>query len=175
MFVEKEPTHCPHCSGTLESRIVTVGDRERLVCSQCGFVFYLGPKLAAGTLPTIDGRVVLARRAVEPGYGKWTYPGGYVERFETVPDAAKRETGEEVNLDVALEGILGVYSYPTSLIVVVVYLARAVGGQFSAGHETLEVCSFAPSEIPWEELAFSSTRDAILDWARHYGVTLNRR
>src|SRR5687768_10806013 len=97
---------CPVCGGPLESRLLKDGDPARLVCARCGFVFYLDPKLAVGTIITEQqGRVVLVRRAIEPGYGKWVFPGGYVDRGEEVRAAAVREAREETGLDVALDGL----------------------------------------------------------------------
>src|SRR4051812_9908572 len=88
--------HCPQCGGALEQRRLKIGDPERLVCTACGFVFYLDPKVAVGTIVrTPEDRIVLVRRAIEPGYGLWVFPGGYVDRGETVTDAAVRETLEE--------------------------------------------------------------------------------
>jgi len=83
---------CPICGGTLESRLLKDGDPRRLVCTACGYVFYLDPKLAVGTIISIDGgRIVLVKRAIDPGYGKWVFPGGYVDRGEEVRAAAVRE------------------------------------------------------------------------------------
>src|ERR687894_70635 len=81
----------PRCSGRLENRALKEGEPERLVCEACGFVFYLGPKLVAGAIVELDGEIVLIQRAIEPGYGKWTFPGGFVERGEVAEAAAARE------------------------------------------------------------------------------------
>jgi 8-oxo-dGTP diphosphatase len=89
-----------------------------------------------------------------------------MERGETVPEAAERETLEEVNLRVRATRPVGVYSYPTSIVVVIVYACEVVGGEPSVGNETLEVRTFGLDEIPWEELAFPSTRDALRDFVR---------
>ena len=79
----------------------------------CGFVFYLHPKLVAITIPVRDGRVLLTRRAIEPALGLWTFPGGYVDWGEDLVTAAQREMREEVGLDLAPDGLVGIYSYPT--------------------------------------------------------------
>lgn len=75
---------CPRCADRLEERTIKAGDPERLVCPNCGFVFYLGPKLVAGAIFELNGEVVLVQRDIEPGYGKWTFPGGFVERGSTL-------------------------------------------------------------------------------------------
>ncbi len=134
---------------------------ERLVCEACGFIFFQDPKLAAGTLFKKDGRVVLLRRAIDPGYGKWVFPGGFVDRGERVIDAAIRETREESGVDVKVERLIDVYSSTGSPVVVVVYAAEIVRGRLHAADETLEVRQFDSREIPWDNLAFPSTVQAL--------------
>lgn len=156
---------CPRCGGHLGERLID--RRLRPQCEDCGYIWYKDPKVAAGTLPVLpDGRVVLVRRAIEPQRGRWTYPGGYMDRGETVREAAVRETREECCLEVEATELLNVYSYATSITVVVVFAARATGGRLAAGPECLETRAFAREEIPWPELAFSSTKDALEDLFR---------
>ena len=159
---------CPRCGGGLEPRRIKASEPERLVCRSCSFIFYLDPKVVVGTLFAIDQRVVLLRRGVEPGMGRWVFPGGYVDRGESVQDAAIRETKEESCLDVRLHSLVGVYSYQRSPNVIVVYAAEVVGGKLEAGDESVEARTFGATEIPWEELAFPSTRDALRDYIRLY-------
>jgi 8-oxo-dGTP diphosphatase len=156
-----EYTFCPKCGGTLESRILKVSEPARLVCKQCDFVFFLDPKVAACAIIHEPGGIVLLQRAIEPGYGKWVFPGGYVDRGETVADAAIREAREEVNLEVRLDSLLGIYSYRHSPVIIVVYLATVIGGLLAAADEALDVRLFNPEEIPWNELAFPSTQEAL--------------
>jgi ADP-ribose pyrophosphatase YjhB (NUDIX family) len=147
----------------LSSRVIKEGEPARLVCDDgaCAFVFYLNPKIAACTISAVRGRIVLARRAIEPERGKWVIPGGFVDRGETLEAAAARETREEVQLDVEIGGIVGVYSYPGNEVVVIVFEATVVGGEVCVGDECLEARTFAPDEIPWDDLAFESTRRAL--------------
>src|SRR5690606_10564521 len=98
-------------------------DKERLVCDSCNHVHYLDPKVTACTIPVLDGKLAMMRRAIEPFRGKWVFPGGYMERGETVEQAAIRETWEEVGLHVQLTELFNVYSYTDSIVVVIVYLA----------------------------------------------------
>lgn len=157
--------YCPSCGGMLESRLLKPGDPARLVCLACGFVFYLDPKVAVGTIiTTADGRIVLVRRAIEPGYGLWVFPGGYVDRGETVTDAAVREAREEAGLEVALEGLVNIYSYPGRPLIIIVYAASILSGDMRVDDESLEARLFGPDEIPWEELAFVSTREALREF-----------
>lgn len=159
---------CPRCAARLESRLLKAGEPERLVCSACAFIFYLDPKLAAGTISVLDGGLVLLRRAIEPQLGKWVFPGGFVDRGESVAEAAVRETLEEANLRVSLTGILDVYSFVGQDVVVVAYAAEVVGGTLAARDESLEARAFAPEAIPWEDLAFESTRVALRDYLRRF-------
>ncbi len=159
---------CPQCGGSLESRLMKDGEPQRLVCVGCGYVFYLDPKVAACTIAIQDGGIVLLKRGIEPSLGKWVFPGGFVDRGEPVEAAAVRETLEEVNLRVSLTGILDVYSFPGSDVVVVVYAAEVVGGKLEARDESLEVRTFPPEQIPWDELAFESTRAALRDYLRRF-------
>jgi NADH pyrophosphatase NudC (nudix superfamily) len=102
---------CPRCGGVLEPRRLKPTEPERPVCARCGFVFYLDPKIAVGTvIATPENRLVLVRRAIEPGYGKWVFPGGYVDRGEPLTDAAIREAREECGLDVRLDALVNIYS-----------------------------------------------------------------
>lgn len=156
---------CPVCGGPLQQRSLKEGDPARLVCTVCGFVFYLDPKLAVGTIITDEeDRVVLVRRAIEPGYGKWVFPGGYVDRGEEVRAAAVREAREETGLEVQLERLINIYSYAGRVPVIVVYAATMLGGCLGCDEEGLEARFFAPDQIPWGELAFRSTQEALRDF-----------
>jgi ADP-ribose pyrophosphatase YjhB (NUDIX family) len=159
---------CPVCAGSLETRQLKAGDPERLVCRACGFVYYLDPKIAVGTIiRTDDDRIVLVRRAIEPGYGLWVFPGGYVDRGEEVTAAARREAREESGLDIQLDGLINLYSYAGSTPVIVVYAATILGGELCGDDECLEARLFQQAEIPWGELAFRSTTEALQDYFRN--------
>ena len=156
---------CPRCGGSLEGRILKATEPERLVCTACEFVFYLDPKIAVGTIIRTDSdRLVLVRRAIEPGYGRWVFPGGYVDRGEPLTTAAIREAKEECGLDVRLEGLVNIYSYPKRAPVIVVYAATAIGGALCCDDEGLEAAEFTGESIPWQELAFRSTEEGLRDY-----------
>lgn len=163
-----EYRYCPKCGGGLDKRVVKANEPRRLVCQACAFIFYQDPKVVAGTVFTLEGGIVLLKRGVEPEIGKWVFPGGYVDRGESVRDAAVRETKEESQLDVKLGPLLNVYSYPRSANVIVVYTAEVVGGVLTAADESTDARIFSPNEIPWDDLAFASTRDAINDYLASY-------
>lgn len=158
---------CPVCGAPLEPRVLKATEPKRLVCTNrsCGFVFYLDPKIAVGTIIRMkDGKIVLVRRAIEPGYGKWVFPGGYVDRGEEVTLAAIREAREESGLDVSLDHLINIYSYAGRTPIIVVYAATCSGGDLTVDDEGLEARAFEPEDIPWEELAFRSTYEALAEY-----------
>ena len=156
---------CPTCGGALEKRSLKPTDPDRLVCAACGFVFYLDPKVAVGTIITAeDSRLVLVRRAIEPGYGLWVFPGGFVDRGEELATAAVREAREESGLEVRLDRLVNIYSYPDAAVIIVVYAATAMTGELCGDEECLEARLFRADEIPWDELAFRSTTEALRDY-----------
>jgi len=156
---------CPSCGERLTPRRLKPADRERMTCPACDFVQYLDPKVAVGTIIRMeDGRLVLVRRAIEPGYGLWVFPGGYVDRGEDVRLAAVREAREEGGIDIRLDELVGIYSYPGSTPVVIVYAATWLAGALTVDDENSEIRSFAAADLPWNELAFRSTREALRDY-----------
>ena len=163
-----EYRYCPKCGGDLDKKVVKTNEPRRLVCRACSFIFYQDLKVVAGTVFTLNGGIVLLKRGVEPAIGKWVFPGGYVDRGESVQEAAVRETKEECLLDVKLGPLLNVYSYPRSPNVIVVYTADVIGGTLTAADESTEAEVFAPNAVPWHNLAFVSTKDALNDYISAY-------
>lgn len=157
---------CPRCGAGLEERYLEEEHNVRKVCPSCGFIFYMNPKIVAGAIPRQDGHIWLVRRNIEPSWGSWTFPGGYVDLGEQVPEAAVRETYEETLLSIRLDGLLNVYSYANVGIVLVVYRATVTGGVAGATPESQEVKLFTLDDIPWTKLAFPSTRDALSDYVK---------
>jgi 8-oxo-dGTP diphosphatase len=155
---------CPLCGAHLARRPVGPEKKLEIVCSGCGFIYYLGQKVVAGTIAMDADRILLTRRAINPAHGKWTFPGGYVDWGEPVERAAIRETYEETGLTVDLASLVGVYSYPATPVVVVVYEARVTGGVLTPCHENDVVEWVGRNAIPWGELAFPSTTAALRDF-----------
>jgi ADP-ribose pyrophosphatase YjhB (NUDIX family) len=154
------------CGDEFESKIVRENEPPRLVCKneECKFVFYLDPKLVACVIVEKDNKIILLKREMSPERGKWVMPGGYIDRGEQVEEAAIRETREECEIDIELKELFGVYSYPGYLEVVIVYLADYKSGILAAGDETMAIKLIDIEDIPWNELAFESTRDALTDY-----------
>ena len=150
--------YCPRCG-----READVVFPRSITCPHCGYGAYYNPKPVACAIPRDDdGNLWLLRRAFDPGAGLWTFPGGFVDLGESVEDAARRETFEEMEIDVELGGLVGVYSRADERIVLVVYAAKALGVPRTT-EEATEVRAFAPAELPWDELAFWSTERALRD------------
>jgi ADP-ribose pyrophosphatase YjhB (NUDIX family) len=157
------PGYCATCGQPVAPRTLTGDDRARLVCPD-GHVAWRNPRIVVGTLPVRAGRVHLARRAIDPGNGRWGYPGGFLELGESTAEGARRETEEETRLRVEVGRLIGVYSRPGVGIVTIVYEADVVGGSPEPAAETSEVRDFGPDEIPWGELAFTTVESALRDW-----------
>jgi ADP-ribose pyrophosphatase YjhB (NUDIX family) len=158
--------HCSSCGTVLVQAVPATEHRERAVCPACGFIAYVNPRMVVTTIPVTDaGEAVLLRRGIEPGYGAWAQPGGFLEVDETVAEAAIRETLEETGLLVEPTSIVGLYSRLEAAVVVLVFEARIVGGSPRVTPEALEVRAFAPDALPWEGLAFKTTFWALRDWA----------
>jgi len=170
--LEPDYKFCPKCGGALQRRIVEAHDpRPRLVCTSCGFIFYIDPKVAVGTVVRGEKGFLLLRRAIEPGYGKWVFPGGYVDRGESLEGAAVREALEETGLDVRLGPLVNIYSYSMRGIIMIIYEAEAAAGDPKVNMESLELRWAGPSEIPWDDLAFPSTRSAFRDYFLRHGLS----
>ena len=147
---------CSACGSILKAR--QEAGRLRPVCSECGRVVYYDPKVAAVAVIERQGRVLMVRRANQPGYGLWSVPGGYVDRGEVVESAAVREVQEETGLLVAIEGFIGLFSEAGSPVIVAAFSAAETGGVLQAGPEALDVDFFDHNALP--PLAFP--RDALM-------------
>lgn len=145
-------------------------DKERLVCSDCGWIHYVNPVIVVGAVVHHEGKILLCRRAIEPRKGFWTMPSGFMEANETTEHGAKREAMEEACADIEIEALLGVYAIAHISQVHLIYRARLARPEFAAGPESLEVALFPWEAIPWNDLAFPS-----VTWALdHYSRTIGR-
>jgi len=164
---------CGRCGSELELTTPPDENRERLTCPVCRHIAYVNPRMVVTTLPVdADGNLVLIRRGIEPGYGSWAQPGGFLEVDETVGEAAVRETLEETGYVVQPGELIGLYSRLEAAVVTLAYEARVLGGEARPCVESLEIVSFRPADIPWTEIAFMTSYWAIRDWVtlRHPDV-----
>jgi len=146
---------CNHCgSDRLEWRIPDGDTLPRYVCASCGTIHYQNPKVVVGCLPEWQDQVLLCKRAIEPRYGLWTLPAGFLENGETVVAGAIRETLEEANARVEVGELYTMISLPQINQVYMMFRARLVDLRFGPGTESLEVALFDEADIPWEALAF---------------------
>ena len=167
---------CSRCGTALEFGVVEGEDRERLACPSCGHIAYVNPRLVVTVFPITEaGELVLIRRGIEPGKGWWAQPGGFLEVDETVNQAAIRETWEETGLLVEPGEIVGLYTRLEASVVTIAFEARIVGGTAAPTSEATEIVAYAPEDIPWDRIAFKTTRWALHDWLERRRPDLERR
>lgn len=105
--------YCMECGRPLASRLID--ETERMACAACGFVHWGDYSIGVGALVVWDGKVLLVRRAQEPGKGLWTNPGGYIEQFESIRETIRREVLEESGIDAVARRIVAVRDLPRSV------------------------------------------------------------
>jgi ADP-ribose pyrophosphatase YjhB (NUDIX family) len=131
------------------------------VCNVCNTVHYQNPKIVVGCIPVWEDKVLLCRRAIEPRYGLWTLPAGFMENGETSQEGAARETLEEATARVEVERLYGLYNLPHINQVYLIFRSRLLDLNYAPGSESLEVDLFRESEIPWDEMAFPVIRESL--------------
>jgi ADP-ribose pyrophosphatase YjhB (NUDIX family) len=155
--------HCRNCGAAVVYRIPDDGDtRERAVCPACDTIHYENPLNVVGTVPYWGERVLLCKRNIEPRWGKWTLPAGFMELGETTAEGAARETVEEAGARIEMEDLFTVLSVPRVGQVHLFYRARLLDERLDPGHETIEARLFTEDEIPWDEIAFRTVRETLL-------------
>ncbi|NJO15133.1 MAG: NUDIX hydrolase [Thioploca sp.] len=147
--------YCSHCGSARLVLKVPEGDYlPRYVCEDCHTIYYQNPKIVTGCIPEWEDKILLCKRAIEPRYGLWTLPAGFMENKETLEQAARRETWEEAQANVDQLSLYTVFSLPHISQVYILFRANLRDLTFASGHESLEVQLFTQDEIPWENLAF---------------------
>jgi len=149
---------CNSCGAAVTRRIPEGDTLERAVCDACGTIHYQNPKIVVGCLPAHGERILICKRAIEPRYGLWTLPAGFMENNETAAEGAAREALEEANARVAIEDLYTVYSIPHISQVYMMFRAKLLDTDFSPGIESLEVKLVTADEIPWDQLAFAMVK-----------------
>ncbi len=155
---------CSNCGAPVAQRVPPGDSLPRYVCDSCGDIHYQNPKLVIGALPEWDGRLLLCRRAIEPRYGYWTLPAGFMENDETPGEAALRETLEEAGARVELAAPFSMIAVPHVNQVHVFYRARLLDLEFRPGAESLEVALFDEATVPWKEIAFRTVGLTLKHW-----------
>lgn len=158
---ERTIRFCRACGAPTEYRVPPDDNRPRAVCGSCGTIHYENPLNVVGTVPVWQDQVLLCRRNIEPRYGLWTLPAGFMELGETAPEGALRETDEEAGAHVELEGLFTVLSVPRVGQVHLFFRARMLDTHLAPGPETIEARLFREDEIPWDELAFRTVRETL--------------
>src|ERR1035437_459065 len=161
---------CSPCGASVELRKPIDDNKARHICIACGIIHYQNPRMVIGSIPEWEDKVLLCRRAIEPRYGLWTLPGGFMENGESTADAAIRETLEEANARIEIIDLYSMYSLPYIDQVHMMFRARLLDLDFSPGQESLEVRLFTEAEIPWDELAFRPVRFSL----EHYFTERNK-
>jgi ADP-ribose pyrophosphatase YjhB (NUDIX family) len=161
MLAARRIQHCRVCGSPARYQVPADDNRERAVCTVCGEIHYENPLNVVGTVPVWGDQVLLCRRAIEPRYGFWTLPAGFMELGESTDQGALRETVEEAGARVELEGLFTVLNVVRVGQVHLFYRARMLDTTLDPGPETLEARLFRESEVPWDELAFRTVRETL--------------
>lgn len=157
--------HCKSCGSSVTYRLPDDGDtRERAVCNACHTIHYENPLNVVGTVPVWGNKVLLCKRNIEPRFGKWTLPAGFMELGETVAEGAARETTEEAGAQFEMQGLFTLMNVTRVGQVHFFYRAQLTSEQFDPGHETQEARLFSEQEIPWDEIAFRTVKETL----QHY-------
>ena len=156
--------YCANCGAAVVQRVPPGDTLPRWVCDHCGMIHYENPKLVVGSIPEHEGRVLLCRRAIEPRYGYWTLPAGFMENDETTAQAAARETQEEAGANIEMGEPFTLISVPRVNQVHLYYRARLKNLEFKPGEESLEVALMDESQIPWKEIAFRTVGLTLKHW-----------
>lgn len=157
---------CSSCGANVSLRIPEGDNRERFVCESCATIHYQNPKIVAGCIPEWEGRILLCRRAIEPRYGLWTLPAGFMENGETTEEAAMRETWEEAGARVAIDSLYSLFSIPHISQVYMLFRGELKDGIYEAGTESLECELFGERSLPWDALAFPVIKETLIRYYR---------
>ena len=162
MFQARSFKHCKACGAAVRYLVPADDNRERAVCTVCANVHYENPLNVVGTLPVWGDQVLLCRRNIEPRYGFWTLPAGFMELGETAAEGALRETVEEAGARVEMQGLYTVLNVVRVGQLHLFYRARLLDTDFAPGPESIEAKLFTEVDVPWDELAFRTVRETLL-------------
>jgi ADP-ribose pyrophosphatase YjhB (NUDIX family) len=160
--------YCSSCGNTVARKRPDGDTKDRWVCDSCGIVHYQNPKIVVGCIPERDGRVLLCKRAIDPRYGFWTAPAGFMELGESIAEGAARETLEEACAEVEIGRLFAAVDAVYAGQLHLFFTAKLLGN-FAAGDESLDVALFDIADIPWDELAFATNKYALEKYVEDAG------
>lgn len=155
---------CSQCGAPVQLLVPAGDNRPRHVCPSCGAIHYQNPKMVVGCVPEWEGKLLLCKRAIEPRYGFWTLPAGFMENGETTAEGAARETLEEAGARVEVLDLFTLINVPDINQVYLMYRARLRDLDFDPGEESLAVALYDEAVIPWEEIAFRTVKETLRHW-----------
>lgn len=164
MFNPRSIKHCRACGAPAQYTVPADDNRERATCTVCGTIHYENPLNVVGTVPAWDDQVLLCRRNIEPRYGFWTLPAGFMELGETTAEGALRETIEEAGAKVEMQALFTVLNVARVGQVHFFYRARLLDTSFDPGPETIEARLFREEEVPWDQIAFRTVKETLQRW-----------
>ena len=159
--------YCSQCGNSVALKIPPGDNLERYVCDSCGMIHYQNPNNVAGAILVWQNKVLMCKRAIEPRYGLWTFPAGFMENNETLHQAAVRESMEEANAKPGPLNLFGVFSMPYISQVHMIFSGRLLSDEVSPGEESLEVKLLTRDQIPWDELAFPVIKTSLELYFEH--------
>ncbi len=159
--------YCSQCGQPVTLKIPVDDNRERFVCDHCGTIHYQNPNNVCGAILTRGDEVLMCRRAIEPRYGLWTLPAGFMENHETVAEAAAREAMEEANALAGPLTLFGIFSMPYISQVYLMFHGELASDEISPGTESLEVAMVTREQVPWNELAFPVVEHSLKLYFEH--------
>lgn len=154
-------SYCKKCGQTTQESIPDGDHLPRAVCSSCGYIHYENPKLIVGCIPEWKNKILLCKRAIEPRFGLWTLPAGFMENRETTAAGAARETLEEANANVHDLEAFTLYDIPHISQVYLMFRAKLTAPEYSVSPESSEVQLFDEENIPWDEIAFAAIKQTL--------------
>ena len=159
---------CIKCGSKTTLELISGDTISRNICKVCNYIHYVNPKIIVGALPLKDDKVLLCKRDINPGKGKWTLPSGFMEMGESLEQGAEREAKEEANLKLQLKKLYGTYSIPEIGQVLFIYIGKIMNENFRAADETAEVNLFSISNIPWDLIAFPSVEFFLRNYTKDF-------
>ena len=157
---------CGQCGASVTLKVPVDDNRQRHVCDACETIHYINPKVIVGCLPTVGDKILLCKRAIEPRYGKWTLPAGFMENGETSADGAARETWEEAAAKAVDLVLYRIFDVPHISQLYLFYRCGIENDEFGVGPESLESALFSEEEIPWDELAFPTVIELLKEFLK---------